>query len=140
MIDLLSLEITDKGYLAGSVSIYVGYGNKGVPSYSATMKLKSHTNSFNMLTASFRELYERGVSRKDPIRKVGVGLNNLVRADFSDRDLFTDDAATVKETRARRSIARIKDKFGKNSILRAMDYQEMATATERNKLIGGHNG
>lgn len=140
MIDLLSLEITDKGYLAGSVSLYVGYGNKGVPAYSSTMKLKSHTNSFNMLKASFRELYERGVSRKEPIRKVGVGLNNLVRADFSDRDIFTDDAATAKEMRARRSIAGIKDKFGKNSILRAMDYQEMATAKERNKLIGGHNG
>jgi len=34
----------------------------------------------------------------------------------------------------------IKDKFGKNAMLRGMDLQEGATQQVRNKLIGGHNG
>ena len=30
--------------------------------------------------------------------------------------------------------------MGKNSVIRAMDLEENATAILRNKLIGGHNG
>ena len=36
------------------------------------------------------------------------------------------------------SMLNIKDKFGKNSVLEAMDYLENATQRERNKMIGGH--
>ena len=32
----------------------------------------------------------------------------------------------------------IKDKFGKNSVLEAMDYLKNATQRERNLMIGGH--
>ena len=34
----------------------------------------------------------------------------------------------------------IKNKYGKNSILRASSLKEKATAIERNKMVGGHNG
>ena len=32
----------------------------------------------------------------------------------------------------------IKKKFGKNAILKGMNFEEGATAIERNKQIGGH--
>lgn len=32
----------------------------------------------------------------------------------------------------------IKEKFGKNAILKGMDLQKGATAMERNRQIGGH--
>ncbi len=32
----------------------------------------------------------------------------------------------------------IKQKFGKNSILKGMNYQEDATAKDRNRQVGGH--
>ena len=32
----------------------------------------------------------------------------------------------------------IKDKFGKNAILKGMNLQEGATTRERNRQIGGH--
>ena len=33
----------------------------------------------------------------------------------------------------------LKDRFGKNCIIRAVDLEKGATAMQRNKLIGGHN-
>ena len=34
----------------------------------------------------------------------------------------------------------LKDKYGKNSILKCMNYFERSTARARNKMVGGHNG
>ena len=36
------------------------------------------------------------------------------------------------------AVADIKEKYGKNSIFKAMDLEEGATAIERNGQIGGH--
>jgi DNA polymerase V len=33
---------------------------------------------------------------------------------------------------------KIKQRFGKNAILRGLNFEEGATAKERNKQIGGH--
>ena len=43
-----------------------------------------------------------------------------------------------KENRAERSILSVKDKFGKNAVLRAIDLKEEGTTRERNGFIGGH--
>ena len=36
-------------------------------------------------------------------------------------------------------INKFKEKYGKNAIMKAMNYQEGATAIERNGQVGGHN-
>ena len=36
------------------------------------------------------------------------------------------------------AVLKIKEKFGKNAILRGTSYDEGATARERNAQIGGH--
>ena len=37
-------------------------------------------------------------------------------------------------------ILHIKNKYGKNSILKGMNYEEGATTKERNEQVGGHKG
>ena len=36
------------------------------------------------------------------------------------------------------ALLKIRDRFGKNSVVKGMNLQEGATAMERNKQIGGH--
>ena len=59
-------------------------------------------------------------------------------------DLFTDyEELEKKETRERRkqnAIIKIKQRYGKNSIIRAMDLEEGATSIKRNSEVGGHRG
>ena len=43
-----------------------------------------------------------------------------------------------REKKLQETVINIKNKFGKNSILKGMNYQEGATTKERNKQIGGH--
>ena len=50
-----------------------------------------------------------------------------------------NEEAIEKEKKLEKTVLALKDRFGKNSMLRAIDLEEGATAIERNKLIGGHN-
>ena len=64
-------------------------------------------------------------------------------------DLFTDYEAEQKEREAERAardrekhmqkaLLDIKQKFGRNAVIKGMNLQEGATARERNSQIGGH--
>ena len=64
-------------------------------------------------------------------------------------DLFTDYTALeaeekrekerlAKERRMQEAMIAIKQQFGRNAILKGLNFCEGATAMERNKQIGGH--
>ena len=62
-------------------------------------------------------------------------------------DLFTDyseikkkNEKEKKERNLQRSILDIKKKFGKNAILKGMNFEEGGTTIERNEQVGGHKG
>ena len=64
-------------------------------------------------------------------------------------DFFTDpdaqqkrqeeeEAALEREKRRQQAVLAIRKKYGKNAILKGMNYQEGATTRDRNNQIGGH--
>ena len=64
-------------------------------------------------------------------------------------DLFTDyeqyereeeekQEALKREKKVQSAIIDIKKKFGKNAILKGMNFEEGSTARDRNSQIGGH--
>ena len=55
-----------------------------------------------------------------------------------DRRNAEDAAAREKEKRMQQALLTIKKKFGKNAILKGMNFEEGATARDRNAQIGGH--
>ena len=48
------------------------------------------------------------------------------------------EAELEREKHRQEAIIRIKNRYGKNAILKGSSYLEGATARERNKQIGGH--
>ena len=43
-----------------------------------------------------------------------------------------------REKRLQEAMLTIKDKFGKNAVLKGLNYQEGARGRERNNEVGGH--
>ena len=89
------------------------------------------------------------------MRKITVTANHVLNENDAPEpvqeqpDLFTDfsalekqqeaeNAELEKERRLQEALLQIKKQFGKNSILKAMNLQEGATAKERNQQVGGH--
>ena len=49
-----------------------------------------------------------------------------------------DEKALEREKRMQQALLQIKNKYGKNAVLKGMNFEEGATTIERNKQIGGH--
>lgn len=66
---------------------------------------------------------------------------------FEQIDLFTDYSEVrrkqdkeKREHELQKSILSIKRKYGKNAILKGMNFEEGATTIDRNSQVGGHKG
>ena len=140
MVESLVCEIAEKGLVTNSVSFSAGFSDKFYGVRGGTTKLPCHTDSYKKIFPFFEKLYEKFAPKDLLIRKINVGLNNLVHKDYTVFDMFSSAADDEKEEALQKTVIDIKKKYGKNSLLRGTSFQEKATARERNKLIGGHNG
>lgn len=52
--------------------------------------------------------------------------------------LFEEETDDDKERKRQEAILSIRKKFGKNAILKGMNFEDGATTIERNSQIGGH--
>lgn len=139
MADLLSLELVDKGLVTDSITLHVGYTNR-VEKKSAhgTTTMTVTTSSAKKIIEYTLKLYEQIVDRYTPVHKINLTFNNVVDEMYQQYDLFTDPAELEREHKMQKAMLDIKEKFGKNAILKGMNLQEGATTRERNRQIGGH--
>lgn len=140
MVDKQVLELVEKRLVTDSISLYIGYSKDVAKSTGGTRKIGEFTNSYKKLMSYFEELYMETTLKNFPIRKIGIGLNNLQDDSMASITFFTDYEAEEKEKHLQQAIISIKNKYGKNAVLKGISYTEKGTARTRNKLIGGHNG
>ena len=133
------------------------YG-KPVPKHAhGTFNFERPTSSSRLIMDGATDLFDRCVNPDLLIRRLNLTTNHVVsEASVSAQDcapqqldLFTDyealekqrqaeQAKLDKERRMQEAQLKIKKRFGKNAILRGLNFEEGATAKERNKQIGGH--
>ena len=73
--------------------------------------------------------------------EVEVSGNTCVRgADYAKKEAKEkeEQKKRERERRMQEALLTIKKKYGKNAVLRGMNFEEGATAKERNGQIGGH--
>ena len=83
-------------------------------------------------------LYDRIVLPQLYIRRINLTANRLEYGSEQQCSLFLDSREQKEEQAMQLAILDIQKKFGKNAVLKAMDFEEGATARERNRQIGGH--
>ena len=86
------------------------------------------------------KIYDSTTQYGHGIRQIGISYGDLVYEHCEQLSFFKDDAKAQKEQQLLHAISGLKDRFGKNSVLRGMSLQEDATAMIRNTLVGGHSG
>ena len=132
------------------------YG-KPVPKHAhGTFNFEKPTSSSRLIMNGAAAIFDRCVNSGLLIRRMNLTTNHVVSESTvsaqqhpQQLDLFTDYAAQKrklqkeqailnKERRMQEAQLKIKQRFGKNAILRGLNFEEGATAKERNKQIGGH--
>ena len=112
-----------------------------------------------MITNAILQIYDRQVNPNLLIRRLTIGSGNVV-ADNGEAnankmplptqlDLFTDTESLErendeinqrlsKEKKMQEALVDIKKRYGKNAILKGLNFEEGATTRDRNNQIGGH--
>ena len=92
------------------------------------------------------KLYDRIIDKKLLVRRITLSVGKVHSkqdVEYQQLNLFTDYAVLKKEQekekKLQESLLSIKKKYGKNAILRGINYEEGATTIERNEQIK-HNG
>lgn len=133
------------------------YYGRTVPKHAhGTENLERQTSSSSMICEAVLRLYDRITDHDLLIRRITLVTNHVMSEEQAkgdegpaQLDLFTDyeaekrkkeeeEAELEKERRLQAAQLAIKERFGKNAILRGMSYTEGATAKDRNEQIGGH--
>ena len=132
------------------------YG-KQVPAHAhGTTSMERPTSSGKMLMEKVGELYDRIVNPDLLVRRINLSANHLVHESDSrlssqavQLNLFTYSEELekrqklqeelAKERRRQEAVLQIKKKFGKNAILKGLNFADGATQRERNQQIGGHH-
>ena len=133
------------------------YGRKTPKHAHGTENLGKYSSSTSELIKATLALYDRIVDKNLLVRRLSITANHLIaeadapKHDVADQlDLFTDYAAQEKqqeedaaalarERKVQEAMLSIKKRFGKNAILKGMNFEEGATARSRNQQIGGHH-
>lgn len=132
------------------------YGRQ-IPKHArGTANLGRKTASTRLMTDAVVKAYEENVDKNLLIRRINITANRVVPEETLSQtpapyqlSLFEDyeetekqkakeDAELEKERRIQETLIGIKNKFGKNAILKGLNLQEGATAKDRNEQIGGH--
>ncbi len=133
------------------------YG-RSIPKHShGTINIDHMTSSNKIITKEVIKLYNRIVNPLLLIRKINLTACDVVNENYEEKkiseqlDLFTnyekitkqkekENQDEINERKIQKTLLDIKRKYGKNALLKGMNFIEGSTAIERNKEVGGHKG
>ena len=133
------------------------YGRPAPKHAHGSVSLGQFTSSSKMIIKATAQLFKEIVNPDLLIKRLNITANHVMSeynapvfvAEQGQLDLFADyealaeaqkksQAKLKKERRMQEAVLGIKEKYGKNAILRGLNFEEGATAKERNQQIGGH--
>lgn len=128
------------------------YG-RSVPKHAhGTINIERYTSSSKVIIENTLILFDRIINKKLLTRRINITASNLIDKDkakeknyyhqinlFDNKELKKEEKQIEEEeNKLQLTLLNIKNKYGKNAILKGMNLKEGATTIERNSQIGGH--
>lgn len=117
------------------------YGREVPKPAHGSVNLPRQTSSTDTIIDAVMQLFDRTVDRDLLVRRMYVVAEHTVdrsKVQGVQLDLFEEAHDDDRERRRQEAILAIKRKYGKNAILKGMNFEEGATARDRNAQVGGH--
>lgn len=162
MADSLCLDMVSKGLVTDKVSLGLSYEHKDRThprkSSHGGEHLGEATSSCSLIAHSVLGIFDSIADRSQMIRQISICAERVkaqpsltpIRTEGLQLNLFADSSAQIEEWRKARmsrvrelsrqkTIVEIMRRFGKNAILRGINFCDGATQRMRNTQIGGHS-
>lgn len=139
MTDNLVLDLFEKGLVTNSLTLWIAYDHRYEHEASkGTVKLERESNSSKKIIDAVEDLYRRIADKYTGIRRIEVCANRVAPENYVQYSLFDDPKQTDKERHLQEAVLNVKQRYGKNAIMRGSNLLECSTYRERNEQIGGH--
>lgn len=164
--DTESLSQTDNAgrHIPYRGKVTIDWYGRVVPEHAqGNVRLGCHTSSSHLISDAILSIFDSRVNGDLLIRRITIGVYNVISEPTScsglplplggsscvQLDLFGDYEAEqvkreeekerlMKERKVQDAVIGIRRRFGKNAILKGMNFEEGATGKNRNRQIGGH--
>lgn len=137
MVEVLTFRLRKNHKKCSTIGFGIGYSKSYGGGFYHSRKLTAPTNDnetiYNMCSTLFEKFYQ-----DFPIRKVSINLSGLENNNTEQLNLFEEYNERQKKDNLNSTVDEIKNKYGKNSLIKASNLLKDSTMIERNKKIGGH--
>jgi DNA polymerase V len=130
------------------------YGRQVPKGAHGSSNLPCPTSSSRLISQAVADIFDSTVNPKLLIRRLNITVAHVVpevavhqparqlslfdNDDSIPQDAAPDTGAIVREHRLQQVQVHLKERFGNNAILKGLNFEEGATAKQRNQQIGGH--
>jgi len=142
MTENLCMELMTIGAVCRSITVTMMYShNIAEEPAHGTVKFRIPTNLCRESVCGVLEMYDKKVIKHLPIRRIMLSANDIVSETDanSEVDMFDCDDRN-REHNLQAAMLCIRNKWGKNSLLKGTNMLECATQIMRNAQVGGHKG
>lgn len=137
MVEVLASRLRESNYETSSIGLGIHYSKTIGDGFYHHTKIEVPTSDEQIIKNVCFLLFDRYYENL-PIRKVSISLGHLSKKLGTQLNLFEDYENIKKKQEIAKTIDEVKNKFGKNSILKASNLLADSTAKARNEKIGGH--
>lgn len=137
MVDVLVSRLRINNKLTKWIGLGIGYSKNVTGGFFHSIKLDNPTDDDREILKYCLIIFDKFYEFL-PIRKVTINFGLLQKRENIQLNLFNNIEKMESKRNVDLTIEKIKNKFGKNSLLKATNLLDDSTAIERNKKIGGH--
>ena len=138
MAEILKIRLQKNHKTCSVIGLGIGYSKNIGGGFFHQVKLNNPTDQEKDILANCLMIFDKFYENL-PIRKVTISCSNLKNKDGVQLNLFDNIKEIKEQEQIDEAILEIKDKFGKNAVLKASSLLDDSTIKERNKKIGGHS-
>lgn len=137
MVEVLTGRLRRNKKKCRVIGFGIGYSKAYGGGFYHSRKTPASTDDLETILAVCNNIFQK-FYEDYPIRKVSISLSGLEHNNIEQLNLFESYDEKIKKKSINNTVDEIKNKFGKNSIIKASNLLKDSTMIERNKKRGGH--
>ena len=138
MVEVVAMRLHKNHVTSSVIGLGIGYSKDVGGSFYHQIKLDQPTDIESVILANALMIFDKYYEDL-PIRKVTVSCGRLQEKSGVQLNIFDNIEKIREQEQINEAILEIKDKYGKNALLKASSLLNDSTIHERNKKIGGHS-
>ena len=138
MVEVVTMRLHKNHVTSSLIGLGIGYSKDVGGSFYHQIKLDQPTDVESVILANALMIFDKYYEDL-PIRKVTVSCGRLQEKSGVQLNIFDNLEKIREQEQINEAILEIKDKYGKNALLKASSLLNDSTIQERNKKIGGHS-